>query len=46
MNRCERCCFYEYCTRTGRTEEKRCIYGNKRIDETDENESEDMRPCT
>ena len=25
---CERCCFFEVCTRLGRIENKNCIYGN------------------
>lgn len=29
MNNCERCCFYEYCSKYGRTETKDCIYGGK-----------------
>ena len=29
MNNCERCCFFEACTRLGRIENKDCIYGNK-----------------
>lgn len=29
MNNCERCCFFEGCTRLGRIENKDCIYGNK-----------------
>lgn len=30
---CERCCFYEFCTRTGRTENKDCVYGKKEDNE-------------
>lgn len=26
---CERCCFYEYCVKSGRIETKDCIYGEK-----------------
>ena len=29
MNNCERCCFFEACTRLARIENKNCIYGNK-----------------
>ena len=29
MNNCERCCFFESCTRLARIENKNCIYGNK-----------------
>ena len=29
MNNCERCCFFECCTRLGRIENKDCIYENK-----------------
>lgn len=29
MNNCERCCFFEACTRLGRTENKDCVYGRK-----------------
>lgn len=29
MNNCERCCFFEACTRLGRIENKYCIYRNK-----------------
>lgn len=28
-DRCERCCFYEHCTKSGRTETKNCVYGKK-----------------
>lgn len=36
MNSCERCCFYEYCTRCGRTETKDCVYGKKGEDADNE----------
>lgn len=28
-DRCERCCYFEYCTKSGRTEKKDCVYGKK-----------------
>lgn len=33
MTNCERCCFYEPCTKTGRTYNKDCIYGKKTEEE-------------
>jgi len=27
-NNCERCCFYEHCTKQGRIGSKDCIYGS------------------
>lgn len=36
MTNCERCCFYEHCTKTGRCENKECIYGRKVKKEQDE----------
>lgn len=30
---CERCCFYDYCVRNGRTDIKDCIYGKKEENE-------------
>lgn len=30
---CERCCFYEYCVKSGRIETKDCIYGRKNEEE-------------
>lgn len=33
MNNCERCCFYEYCLKEGRCENKDCIYGRKDSEE-------------
>lgn len=38
MTNCERCCFYEHCTKTGRCENKDCIYGRKVKKEQDGNE--------
>lgn len=29
MTDCERCCFYEHCTKTGRQKNKNCVYGEK-----------------
>lgn len=35
MDNCERCCFFEHCTKTGRIE-KDCVYGNKRRKEDED----------
>ena len=29
MTNCERCCFYEHCTKTGQSKDKNCVYGKK-----------------
>ena len=36
MPSCERCCYFEFCTREGRTEEKDCVNRHKDKGESDE----------
>ena len=36
ITNCERCCYYEHCTKTGRTENRDCVYG-KGEEQTGEN---------
>lgn len=38
IQNCERCCFYEHCTKNGRTETKDCVYGKKNEKEDSEHE--------
>lgn len=45
MNNCMRCCFFEFCSKTGRTENKKCVYGQKEENETslDKHNRQDKR---
>lgn len=36
MTNCERCCFYEHCTKTGQSKDKNCVYGKKDKEAADE----------